>query len=306
MHVTVAICTWNRARLLEQTLDRLTALVIPDGVTWDVLLVENNCTDDTGAVAAAFAGRLPLRLVHEPASGKSRALNRVAEQATGEWILHTDDDVLVDPGWLTGYLGALQRHPDAVVLGGPIEPWFDGAIPPWLTAGLPAIGSAFAVLDPGPVERPITPDLVPFGANLAIRADVQGQFRYDIGLGPRPGSELRGEETTLVRTLLGAGLPGWWIPAARVRHFIPPERQTLRYVRAYYRGQGEFYARAETAAGAGRRWLGCPPWLWRRAATTHLAWGFHRVFSGPEAWVERMMHASIDAGRVAYYRRPTA
>lgn len=302
MHFTVAICTWNRARSLEQTLERLTELSIPEGVTWDVLVVENNCTDDTGAAAARFGGRLPLRVVSEPRPGKSWALNRVADEATGEWILHTDDDVLVDPGWLAAYAAAASRHPDAAVCGGPIEPWFDRTPPVWLEAGLSAIGSAFAVLDPGPVERPIERIAVPFGANLAIRADVQRRFRYDTDLGPRPGSELRGEETTLVRRLLEAGLTGWWVPGARVRHVIPIDRQSLEYVAAYFRGQGEFYAGAEAISGS-RRWFGCPLWLWRRLVVTHLGWGIHRVFSRPAVWLEWLKLASIDAGRAAYHRR---
>jgi hypothetical protein len=52
MHVTVAICTWNRAGLLAQTLEQMRQLVIPPGVTWELIVVNNNCTDDTDQVIA--------------------------------------------------------------------------------------------------------------------------------------------------------------------------------------------------------------------------------------------------------------
>src|SRR5262249_56770240 len=57
--LTVAICTWNRAGLLDQTLGRLRELEIPPGTEWELLVVNNNCTDDTDAVVARHAGSLP-------------------------------------------------------------------------------------------------------------------------------------------------------------------------------------------------------------------------------------------------------
>ena len=51
MRITVAICTWNRCELLRQTLEQMTKLVIPPRVVWELLVVNNNCTDDTAARA---------------------------------------------------------------------------------------------------------------------------------------------------------------------------------------------------------------------------------------------------------------
>ena len=50
MFVTVAICTWNRAALLNQCLQQMTQLKIPDGVQWELVVVNNNCTDTTDSV----------------------------------------------------------------------------------------------------------------------------------------------------------------------------------------------------------------------------------------------------------------
>jgi glycosyltransferase involved in cell wall biosynthesis len=113
MHVTVAICSWNRARRLVQTLDSLTALAVPDGVDWELLVVNNNCTDDTDRVVASFTDRLPLRLLHEPTPGLSCARNRAVQHAAGEYILWTDDDVVVDSAWLTSYHRAFLSETDS-------------------------------------------------------------------------------------------------------------------------------------------------------------------------------------------------
>ena len=96
MHVTVAICTWNRCDLLEQTLRRLTEVVVPPHVTRDVVVVNNNCTDRTTEVASAFQDALSLRVVFEPTPGLSNARNRALAEARGDYIAWIDDDVLVD------------------------------------------------------------------------------------------------------------------------------------------------------------------------------------------------------------------
>ena len=44
--VSVVICTWNRAGLLDQTLARMRELHVPAGLAWELLVVNNNCTDD--------------------------------------------------------------------------------------------------------------------------------------------------------------------------------------------------------------------------------------------------------------------
>ena len=54
MEITVAICTWNRARLLDETLTHLAELVVPSGLEWELLVINNNCTDHTDEVNMAL------------------------------------------------------------------------------------------------------------------------------------------------------------------------------------------------------------------------------------------------------------
>ena len=119
----VAICTWNRAALLRQTLERLASIPWPAQAT-ELILVDNGSTDDTAAVAASFSGRLPMRIVREAKPGLSNARNRALKEATTTHVLFTDDDVLVGDEWLGAFAAAILKYPQAAVLGGPIEPWF--------------------------------------------------------------------------------------------------------------------------------------------------------------------------------------
>src|SRR5438270_654665 len=106
MHVTVVICTWNRSRLLERTLSEFVNLRIPPHVQWEVLVVNNRCTDDTDRVISRFEATLPLRRLYQERPGKSNAANHAVAEAAGDLILWTDDDVLVDPGWVESYVRA--------------------------------------------------------------------------------------------------------------------------------------------------------------------------------------------------------
>ena len=75
--VTVLICTFNRSILLDETLASLAAMTVPNTLAWDVLVVDNNSTDQTAFTVrhrqATFP--VPLRYLPEKRVGKSHALN---------------------------------------------------------------------------------------------------------------------------------------------------------------------------------------------------------------------------------------
>lgn len=299
MRFTIAICTWNRAASLARTLASLQEVVHPAGVEVEVVVVNNGCSDDTDDVIARFAKVLSLQRVWQPESGLSHARNAAVEAATGDYILWTDDDVLIDRHWLLGYEEAFRMHPEAVFFGGPIEPVFEGGIPEWIRVGWQYLGGAFAERNLG--SAPFRFDsALPFGANMALRMDEQRRFCYDVNLGRRPGVVLvSGEETAFLRTLLAAGNQGWWVPTARVQHCIPLERQTPAYICAYFKGQGftDGILLSDPVAGQTRVWL---LKLWWRAAKYELRYRSMRLLAGPERWVPVLIKAARARGALYF------
>lgn len=292
MQLSIVICTWNRAVLLGQTLEAMTRLRVPPETDWELLVVNNHCTDQTDEVTAAYVDRLPLRRLWEPTPGKTHACNRAVREVRGDYVLWTDDDVLVSPDWMAEYLRAFERWPDAAVFGGPISPWFVDNPPRWLAQVFPRVACAYAVLDLGGQTRPLDPEqLLPYGANMATRTRELRKHPFDPLTGPRGERHGVGDETLVLQAILRAGNTGWWVPGARVRHYVPPQRQTVRFLRDYFRGHGELFGR-QLDHSRSPKWFGRPRWAWRQAIEAELRFRLKRCFFPAPNWVEELIRAS--------------
>ena len=226
MRLTVAICTWNRAALLDQTLTGMRELTLPPGVSWELLVVDNNSTDDTKAVVAKHAASLPVVYLFEPKQGHSNARNCAIEAADSDLLIWTDDDVIVDSRWLAEYAAAAERFPDAAFFGGTIDPWFSVPPPPWVVRNLPALHGPFAIRQLGPEVRKLADAELVFGASLAFRTPLLKQHRFNPELGRNGTGMLSGDETDLLARLRLLGHYGVWVGTAKVRHYIPADRIT--------------------------------------------------------------------------------
>ena len=300
LRLTIAICTWNRCNSLRETLEGFAAIVVPPGTDWEILVVNNNCTDRTDHIIASFESRLPIRRAFEPRPGLSHARNRAISEARGSYILWTDDDVTVSRDWLVAYVDAFRRWPDAAVFGGPIRPLLEGTPPKWLLRIYPTIAGVYAARDFGSEPIPLSPQVIPWGANYVIRVREQSSRHYDPELGYRPGRLIGWEETELIQALLADGAEGWWVPEAALRHHVPRARQTTKYLRSHFYHRGMYY---------GGRWnevdrrlvFGRPRWLWKRVVTAELKYRLHRAISKPEVWVDHLIASSESWGLLKGY-----
>lgn len=95
--VTVVIATRERAQLLSRCLESVQALRYP---RFEVVVVDNAPETDSTLtlVKERFGDR--VRYVREPMRGLAAAHNRGLAETLGEIVAFTDDDVVVDPGWL--------------------------------------------------------------------------------------------------------------------------------------------------------------------------------------------------------------
>lgn len=305
MRVTIAICTWNRSAGLKITMESLMAMQIPQGIEWEVLVINNNSNDDTDVVVDSFADRLPVRRITERNPGLSNARNAGARAARGQYLMWTDDDVVVGPAWLAAYCAAFDAHPDAALFGGPVHPKFQEPIPDWLARGWRVVPSAFAGIDFGSSPLSLTPDKLPYGANFAVRREELLVHFFNPKLGASPTCRYYAEETTFMLELLRSGATGWWVPDAPVTHCIPRERMTLAYIKSYFvrTGQTDYYLNWSGKEKPKLRLLGRPLWVWRNVVESEAKYWFARAFLPIEQWLLALRKRSTALGAFDESRR---
>ena len=249
---TVLICTYNRAAYLAETLDSIAALDVPSSIAWDVLVVDNNSSDDTRAVVENRARSYPVRLryLFEGSQGKSNALNAGIAATAARVIVFTDDDVRVPRGWLTAAITPLPGREDIDYTGGPVRPIWGGRKPSWLDEK-GNLGGTIAVKDHGGVpfvfeERTKTP----LGVNMAVRRALIeriGGFRPDLG---RRGKSLLGQEQAeFFYRSRASGARGLYVPDMILDHHVPASRLTRSYFRRWWYWKGVSHARLHRLHG---------------------------------------------------------
>lgn len=225
LKVTVAIPTYNRAGFLRQTLAGIAAQHFPRD-HFEVLVIDNNSTDETRAVVAEFAHVHPApRHVPEPRQGLDHARNRAITEARGEILLFGDDDILVKPDWIAQMTAPLLVDPARRIgaVGGEVIPVFPDGLPAWVREWHGPL--AFRA-DLGPLD----PRHSPMGANLAFPAWVFQQVgAFHTALDRAAGNYFSGGDSEMIRRVRAAGLEVWFSPGAAVQHQMPASRTTFRY-----------------------------------------------------------------------------
>jgi glucosyl-dolichyl phosphate glucuronosyltransferase len=273
--VSVVISTFNRCEQLQKALDALVAQTT--SAPFEVIVVDNNSTDDTRAVVAERLSRVPnMKYVFEPKQGLPHARNAGILEASAPLIAFTDDDVEVGPEWVATVKRAFDEHPDVDMIGGRVRPVWPDAVPAWVTRR--QLGP-FALGERG--DRPIrvskanaAPCLV--GANFAFRREVFDR----VGLFDPAYTKSQDREIQL--RLWRAGGVGLYEPALAIRVDVPAERLTKQYFRYWYTTYGVYHSRmalldaldreGRLVEPAGRTLFGTPAFILRQLAESSARW----------------------------------
>jgi glycosyltransferase involved in cell wall biosynthesis len=242
LDLTMLICTHNKARLLDRALESIADQVLPQAAVWEVLVVENRCTDHTREVVRRWARdeRIPrLRCVSEPRLGVAFARKRGLQESEGRLVGFVDDDCLLAPDWAEQALRFARVHPRAGAFGGRNELSWEA--PPTRIAELYGESLARQDLGDGPREMPVNGWRMPVGAGLVLRREAiatSGWVDRGVLRARHPRNLGAGEDAEIALRIRSAGWQVWYSPELRLRHVIPPGRMTLRYLRRLHRGFG--------------------------------------------------------------------
>lgn len=236
--VSVIVCTFNRARELGDFLNRLESHVLNSNVDTEIVLVDNNSSDETPKVLAAYktCSRVSVITVHEPRQGANHARNTGIRNAHSPVLVFTDDDVDFSDTWLKDFSDYMENHPECQVATGEIIPKFVVPRPDWLRESmLKVYGQQDYGLAPVDIQFPD----FPVEMNMAVRAQLFERYGGFCTAFNRDNKTLMSndgkyffyqlaEQKEIVR----------YIPCARLFHLIPITRITPAWVIRRYFWQG--------------------------------------------------------------------
>ena len=126
MKISVVIPTFNRAALLQETLD---SVLQEQQVGLEVIVIDDNSTDDTITMLENYArndSRVSYHIKpHDSPKGPSASRNIGAQQATGDYVHFFDSDDLIEENFYSELTQQLKLHqPDAFLCR---MKWFEGS-----------------------------------------------------------------------------------------------------------------------------------------------------------------------------------
>jgi len=236
--ISVVICTYNRDKFLPLALESLTKQSL-DSSLWELILIDNNCTDTTASICKNFIEANPkINCIYylEMAQGLSHARNRGIVLAKGTYISFIDDDAVACPDYLKEIQIFTQKYKSATLIGGRIYPCFEGAEPNWIS---PILMPIFSTLDLGETEKQLTGKRYPVGANMIFRRSIFetiGMFNPELG---RVGKNMMGgEEKDIYLKIIKVAGEIYYAPKPFVHHIIPIERATKTFIEKQAIGVG--------------------------------------------------------------------
>ncbi len=260
--ISVIIATYNGELVLPKTLQALCLLQIPSqGV--EFIIIDNASTDETAKLLAEYANKLPLKVLSEAKQGKAFAIHTGIENAKGDLIIFSDDDVIPDVNWLIAYDRAAEQQLEYSVFLGQIRPCWLKNVPDWLsrlTDEGKMGGCTSITLKSGPSDYNYAK-----GANFAVRKKVLDKISFREDLWVAGENNVGGEDTDFVKKASLSGFKVWFESDACLQHIIRPNEMTLMGIWDRYFRIGRSMAAVSGAKSEkvfnGPKLFGYPRWF---------------------------------------------
>lgn len=221
--VSVSLCTYNRAAMLQATLESLVRQETGGAFSFEIIVVDDGSTDQTPTILKEMAERtpIPIRRFREERVGVGAARARGVTESQGQWIAFIDDDETAEPDWLARLLAAAKAA-KADCAWGPLRL----RLPPGTEEPLAKTPRKHLMetVPTGWLQRHLTWS-GPGTCNALVRARL---FKE---VGPfDPSFRMVGEDQDFFRRVRRAGYKIVFTPEAVVHHFIPSSRLEPDYL----------------------------------------------------------------------------
>lgn len=239
---TVAIPTYNGAERLPKILEKLKAQTNLENITWEVIIVDNNSSDETAKVVQDYQLKqflsVSLRYIFEPQQGAAYARIRAVKEAKSELIGFLDDDNLPDNQWITEAYAFSKDYPQAGAYAGQVHGDLEVEPPEYFDK----IKQFLAIRKHGSKPRLFDPNnlQLPPAAALVVRkqAWLESVPSRPTLTGKLPGLMIQGDDYEPLLYIYKAGWEIWYNPTMHTDHQIPQWRLERDYLLSLARGCG--------------------------------------------------------------------
>lgn len=239
---TVAICTYNGETRVPEVLDSLRSQANTNQFSWEILVVDNNSTDNTARLIREYqenwGDRVKLKYCFESQQGAAFARKRAIKEVRSPLVGFLDDDNVPSPDWVAAAYEFSLEHPKAGAYGSQIHGDFEVELPPKFERIVPFL----AITERGSNPLKYTPEkrVLPPSAGLVVRTQAWKESVPErcILTGRTPGNMLTGEDLEAISYIQQAGWEIWYNPAMQVVHKIPRHRLEKEYLIPFFQGIG--------------------------------------------------------------------
>lgn len=229
---TIAVCTYNRAKLLPRALKSIALQQLKDVL--EVIVVDNNSTDNTFEIVEKFQNEMPipLRYIRETKKGISHVRNRAISEVKTNYLLFLDDDAWASPDWIMNLIRQLNNehiHETPFCIVGPVKlVWEGDGRPNWFPERYESLLCEYNF---GPTSLFLSKNDYLLTTNVLFHTETIkkiGGFKTDLGrIGDRT---LGGEDNEIFQRLYKNNYKVWYQADALVFHPVPVERQRESYL----------------------------------------------------------------------------
>lgn len=225
MEISVIIATYNRAEMLNNALESLCNQTL-DKKMYEIIVIDNNSTDDTRSVVNKFLRYGNIRYYLENRQGVSHARNSGCGYSRGDYLAFMDDDARANPDWLETAITCFKNiRPSPAGAGGPIYPFFVSPRPKWFK-------EEYEIRSGGAAPRFLMRGESFSGSNMIFRKEFFYEYgSFNAKLGPIGNRFALGEETELFDRAWRAGAENsfFYSPKLIMFHVVPRHKMTVSY-----------------------------------------------------------------------------
>lgn len=238
--ITVIVCCYNSANRLKSTLEHLNNQSITKSIIWDIIIVDNNSSDNTIELSielwGKFSNNINLRVIKEPLQGLSNARKRGVESAHGDLIVFCDDDNWLSSSYLEVAYRFMKENPNVGVLGGKGIAVSSIDFPEWFTSHQECYAVGVQSIESGVINN----RAFIWGSGMVIRRN-ELLLMYNSGfksiLSGRKGNNLSaGDDSEISKWFLLLGKDLYYNNQLSFKHFIEPKRLTVDYFKSLNNG----------------------------------------------------------------------